>query len=486
MRDEARNTASHQSALSWGSKLRDKPVAFVSAGFIEPLKDLEPSDDIDATNVDKSAEPPMDTCGDDVSGEPEVTEDVSLQVTELIEVVATVDEDTPAVSEPASQGQLEDTDQAAGVPDSDAKELFFYDLEGDQGTTSLSVPPPKIPSPRSSLGASDSSEEVILFRGRSANARGTLQKPEGAPSVSTKRPLPQAEAKVQPAPSPAPAVLDTTDSQNIALVSRPRRKKSRSRRSPSRHAKTTEDEEEDAILADYIANMAADSDDDFITRQLQSLSGQRDLGGEHHAVDIGASDGEKCPVGSDLVGNETTSSEGSGVSDAEEDDEFMERDEDQQDMDADTNDDALVRFFRQDELDIAGDELLLASSSSYTQIGGTKRRSKHSLNKLANAMSVADAFDSLDIGRPARKRRSKQPPNFNVSDSEIEAALQSAWRRDRERKKKRKMERDTLRAEGLLGKNVNPDDLRIKYPSAMTLDDMKAEMTSFLLSTMEQ
>ncbi|GAB1317307.1 squalene synthetase-like protein [Madurella fahalii] len=485
MKDEARNTASHQSTLAWGSKLREKPVAFVRAGFFEPLKDLKLSDAGDATIVGEPAEGALESRADNTEVEGSVAKEVSVQTTEVISVVTTVEQDIPAASEPSSQGQSGDAlNQLTEAQGNDTKELFFYDLEGDQAMDGPSITPPKIPSPRSSFGASDSSEEVILFRGRSANTRSAVQKPEIArQSVPT-----QAPATSVGSGRKAPDVASKSPiSRRITAPSQPLQELSRPHRSRSGRAKAVKDDDEDEILADYIANMAANSDDDFIDRHLQSLSGRRDLGGDDFAVNFGSAD-EKCPGNSDSTDNKRTDSEGSAISDSNEDD-LVERDEDEQTMDADMDDEILARLFaKQGELGIGGDELLLASNSPYTKVGSRKTRAERNrpLNELANAISVADAFDGLDIGQPVRKRRSKQPPNFNVSDSEIEAALKSAWRRDRERKKKRKMDRETLRSEGLLGKNVDRDDLRIKYPSAMTLDDFKTEITSFLLGTGER
>ena len=47
------------------------------------------------------------------------------------------------------------------------------------------------------------------------------------------------------------------------------------------------------------------------------------------------------------------------------------------------------------------------------------------------------------------------------------------------------MECELLRSQGLLGRNVNPDDLRVKYQSHMTLDDMRTELVAFLVDSAE-
>jgi hypothetical protein len=67
----------------------------------------------------------------------------------------------------------------------------------------------------------------------------------------------------------------------------------------------------------------------------------------------------------------------------------------------------------------------------------------------------------------------------------MEAALHIAWQKDREKKKQRRMAREQLRAEGLLGKNVDKNDPRVKYQSGMSLDDIQTELRTFLLGTAE-
>jgi hypothetical protein len=246
-------------------------------------------------------------------------------------------------------------------------------------------------------------------------------------------------------------------------------------------------------LADYIANMAADSDDGLIGSQFQVSSGYRDLGGDHQAVNFGFEE-QTSPRSDESSDEESEESAATGTSDAERD--ASSDGEEDNGMDVDMDDEALARRLAQQGLSF-GDDDLGGFPSSFTRTETRKARGKRPVNGgstqavtgRASAAQVADAFDNLDLADwgqlniPSRKRRSKQPPNFNVSDSEIEAALRTAWQRDRERKKSRKLEREALRAEGLLGKNANPDDLRVKYPSGMKLDDIKAELTSFLLSS---
>jgi len=510
MRDEARNTASHQSSWPSGdASFRRRPVVFVSAGFVEPLQDINPPDEpsgsktvdqspeatveavVDTAEVESSADPFTETTD---AMEVEPTVEAVEEAAGLVEAVETIEETVETVEQtvivelPAQEEVVGNADQLTAAQESEPKELFFFDLAEDESSGYPSIPPPKIPSPRSSFAGSDSSEEVILFRGRTANTQEPVRRNEvSRPSVATPRPEKPSESKLKI----AVAIPDKPVPRNLISPPGPRGKRSRSRRNRSKAPKVVEDDEEDAILADYIANMVANSDDDFIGSQLQSLPRRRDLGGDHDAVNFGSED-EKSPRGDDFLGNEAAESVGSGSTDAEGDDSVN---GDEEDMDADLGDEALARLFaKQEELGMDGDDLLLFASS-FAQTGSRKAQGKRPAKAIggpASAAQVADAFDNLDLADwghltgQTRKRRNKQPPDFNVSDSEIEAALKSAWGRDRERKKGRKLEREALRAEGLLGKDANPDDMRVKYPSGMKLDDMKAELTAFLLGSAER
>jgi len=497
MRDEAKHTASHQSFSAWPSgdaKLRQKPVTFVSAGVIEPLKEEKLSDD--TPNPDMSEEFPGDAV--EVVGDTTEAANAENIATETIQIETTVEtveqEDLTAKLPGQPVGGL---DQPAISEVSETKELFFFDLAENEPIVDPSIPPPKIPSPRSSSAGSDSSDEVILFRGRTANGRGAAPRHEGRPlsaaiNASQKSTERHSEATISGSKKPG--------SQNPTPATQLLRKRSRSRRGRSQALKAVKnedgDEDEDAILADYIANMAADSDGDLVASNFLSLSGHRDLGGDDNAVNFGFTN-EKSPKGDDTLDEGEESME-SGVSD-EDVDGFMNR-EDNQDMDADMDDETLARLLaKQEELGMGDDDLLLFTSS-FAKAGTRKAQGKRPANagssrglrEPASANQVADAFDNLDLADwghltgQIRKRRSKQPPNFNVSDSEIETALRTAWQRDRERKKSRKLERETLRSEGLLDKNANPDDLRVKYLSGMKLDDIKRELTSFLVSSTER
>ncbi|KAK4179742.1 hypothetical protein QBC36DRAFT_298243 [Triangularia setosa] len=499
LKDEVRNTQSHHLDSAWTSgavKLRQKPVAFVSAGYSEPLKllgDLE---------QDKS---PSAEAGEDTADVMDITTDnanINVSVEAVMEVASLVEPDSAADNKTVVSNLTSQDGTGSEATQEQARDLFFFDVGGDKAVRDKHRavhPPPLVPSRKTSLAESDSSEEVILFRGRSTNAKTIPQSNFVVRNGVVTNFTSTATKMTHKTASTAVEAMSPRDGPEVIPISREKRTRlQRSRSKAAKMPKTDEDDEEDAILADYIANISADPGDDFICQQPHSFNSRRDLGGDNFAFNLGSGDENDMPVVEDLSGDEQqVESSGSGLSDADEDDK-RENDESDEgdDMDADMDDEELARLLaKQEELGLGSDELVLVPESLGVSRRGEKKRGQgratsSSYGTFANASSVADAFDDLDLADwtvpVPRKWRSKQPPNFNVSDSEIEAKLKLDWSRDRERKKERKLAREALRAQGLLDKNASPDDLRVKYPVGLKLDDFKTELVAFLISSDER
>ncbi|KAK0648828.1 hypothetical protein B0T16DRAFT_326199 [Cercophora newfieldiana] len=480
MRDEARNTASHEPLWAQTTKLRQKPVVFVSAGYIDPLKenkspdsgpeDKPPDSDLENKSPDggvgglegseEDAHAP--DAVEETQAQVAITLQASaLQISTLGQEASKPDPLTPDESTEDRNNGVEGQDGTTGP-----SALFFFDLEGDKTMRPGQLPPPEIPTRQSEAEESDSSEDIILFRGRTVKGQDNLPS-SGQHKYHGKRhefvaTRLEAGTSTEKAPQSRQGHSQSSKSRQVQP------------KAPGRHPQVTEEsgevDDEDAILADYIANMANDSDDDLLTSQLRALS-QRELGGDHGAFEI-SSDSEASEA------NEDKELQDAGfVCDDPELDEQMEMD-----------DETLARLLAKQELLGVDSDGFPVSSGSYGRTGqsSTAYRPK---KRYANNDSVIDAFDDLDLASwtppPEIRRRRKQPPAFNVSDSELESALRKAWERDRERKKNRKMEREARRASGLLGRNVNPDDLRVKYQEGMKLEDMKYELLIFLTGTTE-
>lgn len=433
MRDEARNTASHMSP--WGQNeilrstemLRQRPVAFVSAGFVEPLKVIEPVEDIKATSsATEDVNKPLASKGD--AAVPDTVERLPTPVNDGPQAVADVE--TKTVVPPGEGSKPSQHDDTAPPP-----AAFFFDLIGDKNVDNLAS---QQPSPDSTEDVIDSSDEVILFKGRGKshrNARGG-----GSAPAARKQQRGQGGKRRQPTASPA-------------AHSRPNQQP-RPQNGKQPAIDSEEEDVENVILADYIANMAANSDDDGAD-QSPTFNAQRDLGGEGMAFGSGPADicppGDDFPMTKDEVNVDSETSGDSGEED---------------DSDSDSDMEALARMMKR----------------------------QHPLGSgTPNAASVTEAFDEMDIGSwdppqlvgRRKGRRRKEAPDFGAADSDMERHLKSSWENDRERKKARKLEREALRASGLLGKKANPEDLRVKYLTGMTLDEVKEELLAFLLSSEE-
>ena len=124
------------------------------------------------------------------------------------------------------------------------------------------------------------------------------------------------------------------------------------------------------------------------------------------------------------------------------------------------------------------------------------QRKQRSQSRLPVATILADVldpdphsgFDVLDQQRLSSRRRQKgwrEKLLVELSDSELEQSIQIAWEKDRTKKKRRKQERQELRAQGLLGRK-NKVDLKAKYSEGISIIEVKKEIKDFLLSSLDR
>lgn len=215
MSQEARNTERH--ANGWGNtKLRDQRVIFVSAGNLT-RQEAEPGNEEEENLVGK-----------------EVTEDIAL----LPQDNSAEAGDTREITEHLGKAALSDPIvQEAGAN---------FTEQPSQGSAK----------PRESF-SSESSEEII-FAGR-LKPTLTPQIPSTPSSVPSRSPLRKPESIVTTAKQLHPLGKVFTPPAQVAIRTTPRRAVDRRGRPLIR--KSTPDLEE-AIMQDYIANMAVDDDDD--------------------------------------------------------------------------------------------------------------------------------------------------------------------------------------------------------------------------------
>lgn len=127
---------------------------------------------------------------------------------------------------------------------------------------------------------------------------------------------------------------------------------------------------------------------------------------------------------------------------------------------------------------------LLYESQQTSAWNGTKGYT--SATAFADALE-RDPYYNLDlmdrVVSQKKKGKVKQHAlDMISSDDEFGQHFEQAWHNDRQKKKARKLRREELRSQGLLGRGATYPDLKQKYSDEMGLDDLKTELRLFLLS----
>jgi hypothetical protein len=477
-------------------KLRHKPVTFVSAGYMEPLKELE----VQQTKIDQS-KPSRE----------------KIQEKSQDHIIA---DRVESEAENASSA-AETLTRPAPAPD-----LFIVDTSGDKALRPKKVQPVTIPDDHESDPGTDSSEEVILFKGRDGRRQAAELQTTNPKAASRDKTsfiqLREMDVEIK--------VVEKTITANTAVATKLDHSKHIDSHQPSPrdqspantnsdHANdlslhhslldNTQSDEEAAIIADYIANMGNsddDSDDNDEAEDDDEKSDARPGLGSHafHMLrDLGGTDSDAVPG----VETEDESSEVEPGSQAN----VGESSEAQRHR-VELEDERMARILaKQDELGLGSDDIVLFDGADTDDGRGewkiapksTPRRTKKGSAKKAkiiqkkgqypSATEMATAFDDIDLMdwhraaldtfNQATKRASGPP---HVSDSELEEAMNLSFQKDRLKKAEKKKQREALRVQGLLGKKVRPDDLRVKYPAGMSPADLESELEQFLAGTDEQ
>lgn len=471
MADEARNTSFHTSHGESVNSLRKLPVSFISAGSIEPLRELE--NDVDQSqntkdeNHDQRRSPSLII--------PQPTEEKESQTSTQLNAVCKnhdgqdcADDSRIIGPEELEQDILRDTRIEEDQPKEEPEPHFFFDLKGNLPTNTAPKRMPPVRS-RSLEPESGSSDEVILFRGRDAvPARRPHELPAAANSTTqnTTITLTQMEAEIR-------AVEDKLfiPAEGPRGRRRPQNKGKRAlkgQRARSSSELNDDDEHDAAVAADYLANLRENGElSDIMGPQPADARNTRDLGGSDNEgiYDYEAMDSTPGTV---LA---TQAKEGAANQHYESGSEL--------------DDAALARILQDDvpggENEIAFDGF--ASSSSDT--------SEHEDRPAYGQDLSLEDFDFMDWSRPSLQKKKKGKAargqiTFDVSDEDLQEALEMAWKNDRLKKSERKKRREELRALGMLGKNAsNPDDLRVKYPTGMNIEQVGDEIRVFLMKNAE-
>lgn len=329
---------------------------------------------------------------------------------------------------------------------------FFIDR------SSQSIAPTGLPNPVSrlrSLSPEDSSGDEIVFHGRN---RYTDQK---NPS--------QYPIKIDDEYEPQSSETSVTRQNPISKTPI---KAGHSSTSPRKDyqaifseesTKNTKDDEND-ILADYIANMDVDYEETDTSSNAQPDN-----------VDMNKS--EPSPRLNEDPGSDSLPS-------SDDIKEFKEPEASDSEV--------------QPDEDLLDEEVDLDNIESLNEIAsGWNTKTKSKKTRFPSASAFADALESdpyhgidiMDYNRPSLRKKakgSKGPSDIMLSDSELEMELERAWRNDREKKKSKKQKREELRSQGLLGRSIGKPDLKTKYAHGMGVDDLKSEIRAFLLSSKDR
>ncbi|OTA03404.1 hypothetical protein A9Z42_0038760 [Trichoderma parareesei] len=493
LEEEARQTSSHHDWSST-VQLRKRPVVFVSSGSHDPLQSLTPQDDkakdasitvgiaeeaaprgetpreaapreaapeeaalvgaasqgategtrpIDVASIGTQPVGPASEDGKHVeltSEQPDLAESTSE---EPKPVDPTSEEANPMdpTAERASSVEAkngEDADEEATLEQITVRGTA-QEKDGPKGVapgrTGFEEPVPTEATPEESIEGhpetdnTGSSDEVIVFKGRNAMKAKTQGPNITLTTIETEIRAVEKQISAASEESPRrlpirPAKGDDDDSDHLLWPTR-KRGKARGRRNRGKGS------EEDAMLADYIANMRENGE------MFEGL-------GDDDEEEESSEDGEGLP---------SATAGPKAVDDDDEDDD-------------DTDDDDAIHP------DVY-DGLLDASPSELED---------------DDILEEHNEFDVMDWERPSVRRRKgkggRLPFSTEGLDSDTEEALRTAYNNDRHKKAERKKEREELRAMGLLGKRGQVD-LRAKYSTGITMSQVVEEVKAFLAGSQE-
>lgn len=255
MQEEARNTERHQSFWNTDQRLRDSKVSFVSAGTLDP-KELE----LESKNTENAlAEMTLDSPREDAMGQ---AMDVPPE------------EDAKKMEDVVLEKDTEESGVQSPIEETPA--YFVVDTMGEPVNTRLPLPKVRSTSPT----PSNSSEEVILFGGRDRNGTGVSRarkahKPQ-VPSIDAK--IRTVEDQIHVREELLEEVLREKSASPLRLMRRQSKTPATHQNpGPNRTRKANRhQEDEDAILADYLANLDEDDELNNTTFRPRELGGAED------------------------------------------------------------------------------------------------------------------------------------------------------------------------------------------------------------------
>ncbi|KAJ3499795.1 hypothetical protein NLG97_g67 [Lecanicillium saksenae] len=400
--DEARQTTQHDHSFwSQETKLRSMPISFISAGLSEPLKTPEST-----PSAEDNRQP--DTA---MASQTNTADKEASRTTD-----GTIKMDRKTKREP-----VPGTNEA----NSEVNALFFFDTSrAPDSTNQAHIDASALYPPREELHEIDESEsdgEVILFKGRLDAQR---ERSDTIDMKNIREEIHAVEKEIQGSSA------STTDRVSKPKEVEEKQKNKRGRRGGKQaRAKRTatnasNEDEDDGLLADYIANM----------RENGEMLGLLGI--------AGATEGSEDKSQSSL------------------------------DTNADENG---------EELSVKEPLTMQLSKQTPTWV------SKDSITEYAD-FDPMDWENPSIRRKKGKGTKKKLDLRFADIDSDTERRLQATWQSDRIRKAERKKEREQLRALNMLGKKSEKsgtEDMRAKYPTGMSLSQVADELKEFLMSSDE-
>ncbi|EGE02668.1 R3H and G-patch domain-containing protein [Trichophyton equinum CBS 127.97] len=417
---EALNTERHSFERS-SRQLRYQAVQFVSGGQKEP-DDPAVLRNLDNLVLDRDTKEDTKDWDRDVK-----VDEVAVVEAEKVEA------DEQENQRPENRNEKTEEENQKLESREEEEDLYVIDAEGDKTVK------PTLPNPIIKCDSSDSSEDEVVFTGRVPLWRRQVRSRvvNDPPTAPTAQKTP-----------PKRSLDDAVDRGHTGF----RRLSGTSRRRPSPRRVVLEfgnDSADSDAVADYLAHLIGDDSSD----SSDEWSDDDDQPGK--AV---------TPKTPGLSGPDDVDEEEEGTSgDEDEDDD----DEDEEDIDIDSDmqwmsDEQLAHLLDTSDIpDMDADEIDFFTTHGF-----------------ARSDDPYGAFDIMDYNRTSlmgKKARGKMP-DFDLSDSELESNIHASWENDRRKKKAKKLEREELRAQGLLGK---PGKAR---PRVNTPDDIRDEIRSFMMS----
>lgn len=468
MADEARHTSQHSAHWDSIGSLRNKPVHFVSAGSIEPLKELEEDLSLQESGnkVDGLGQPQGSPSPQDYE------EEQSLNTCKNENESGSADEVSVIGPEELEQDILQAAHPDRASDQGGSETAFFFDLTGNRHASSAPRAPIPIPSCSPEPGSS-SSDEVILFRGRDATPMKRAPEP-ALTSEPTTITLTQMETEIRAVEEDLSISTTTPRGRGRSRNNNKVKPKGKRATRGQKQRRIHEDDEDDdaAIVADYLANMREHGEmQDLLDSGFPDVRNTRDLGG---------SDNEE----SYIAEPKTSPTQSKAL-------EQQEQDTKRTSYDSGSElDDATLAKLLEGHVPGAEDHATLEAFVSSCSVT-SESEDEPAFGQGSRQDVGIDDFDLMDWTRPSLRKKKKSKAarsqiTFDISDDDLQQALQTAWNNDRQRKSERKKQREELRALGMLGKHATkPDDLRTKYPAGMDIQQVGEEIKGFLRGNAE-